>query len=67
MCDVSGPDTGSIVSLNAIGKQDTYLIDKDPHKSFFKYDLKQHSNFIKFHRNTKVSKPDDTNSICSLD
>jgi hypothetical protein len=62
MCDVSGPDTGSIVSLNAIGKQDTYLIDKDPYKSFFKYDLKQHSNFRKFHRNTRVSRPDDDNS-----
>ena len=29
MCDaVSGPNTGAIISLNAIGKQDTYLIEK---------------------------------------
>ena len=26
MCDTSGPNTGSILSLNAIGKQDTYLL-----------------------------------------
>ena len=34
MCDTSGPNTGSIISLNAIGKQDTYLIENDQTKSF---------------------------------
>jgi len=60
MCDaVSGPNTGAIISLNAIGKQDTYLIENDTEKSFFKYNLKQHSNFTKFHKSTKVIKPGD--------
>ncbi len=40
MCDTSGPNTGSIVSLNAIGKQDTYLLEDDPIHSFFKYEPK---------------------------
>ena len=60
MCDsVSGPSTGAAISLNAIGKQDTYLIENDTEKSFFKYKLKQHSNFTKFHKSTKVIKPGD--------
>ena len=60
MCDaVSGPNTGAIISLNAIGKQDTYIIENDTEKSFFKYNLKQHSNFTKFHKSTKVIKPGD--------
>jgi len=45
MCDTSGPNTGSIVSLNAIGKQDTYLLEDDPIHSFFKYEPKKHANF----------------------
>ena len=49
MCDsVSGPNTGAAISLNAIGKQDTYLIENDTEKSFFKYKLKQHSDFKDF-------------------
>ena len=38
MCDTSGPNTGAILSLNAIGKQDTYLLDNEPKKSFFNYE-----------------------------
>jgi hypothetical protein len=60
MCDaVSGPNTGAIISLNAIGKQDTYLIENVTEKSFFQYNLIQHSNFTKFHKSTKVIKPGD--------
>jgi hypothetical protein len=54
---VKGPNTGAILSLNAIGKQDTYLISDDPEQSLFKYDMKQHSNFTKYNRNTKVDNP----------
>jgi len=50
MCDTSGPDTGAILSLNAIGKQDTYLLDKNPGLSFFKYEQKRHAPFSKFHK-----------------
>ena len=42
MCDTSGPNTGAIISLNAIGKQDTYLLEEDPDHSFFKYNVKKH-------------------------
>jgi hypothetical protein len=63
MCDISGPDTGSIVSLNAIGKQDTYLLEDDPIHSFFKYERKQHANFTKFHKSLNVNKP--SNSLTS--
>lgn len=50
MCDTSGPNTGSIISLNAIGKQDTYLIENDQTKSFLKIKVKDIlilQNFIK--------------------
>lgn len=57
MCDTSGPNTGSIVSLNAIGKQDTYLLEDDPIHSFFKYEPKKHANFTKFHKSLNVNKP----------
>jgi len=63
MCDTSGPNTGSIVSLNAIGKQDTYLLEDDPIHSFFKYERKQHANFTKFHKSLNVNKP--SNSLTS--
>ena len=52
MCDTSGPDTGAILSLNAIGKQDTYLLENKYTNSLFNYDNKQHSNFTKFHNAT---------------
>ena len=57
MCDTSGPDTGAILSLNAIGKQDTYLLENEYTNSFFNYDSKQHSNFTKFHKSTNIIKP----------
>jgi len=62
MCDTSGPNTGAIISLNAIGKQDTYLLDDDPVHSFFKYNVKKHSNFTKFHKSTTISKPSTSSS-----
>ena len=62
MCDTSGPNTGAILSLNAIGKQDTYLLDNEPKKSFFNYDPKRHSNFRKFHKSTIVNKPGNASS-----
>ena len=60
MCDTSGPNTGSIVSLNAIGKQDTYLLEDDPIHSFFKYEPKKHANFTKFHKSLNVNKPNSS-------
>jgi hypothetical protein len=57
MNTTSGPDTGAVVCLNAIGPQDTYLTVDDPEQSFFNYKIKQHSNFTKFHRNTQVPNP----------
>ena len=54
---VEGPNPGAQIALNAIGKQDTYLLENDPENSFFKYDPKRHSNFQKFHRSTKIDNP----------
>tara|TARA_B100001113_G_scaffold278946_1_gene233623 strand:+ start:979 stop:2352 length:1374 start_codon:yes stop_codon:yes gene_type:complete len=62
MCDTSGPNTGAILSLNAIGKQDTYLLENETKKSFFNYDPKRHSNFRKFHKSTIVNKPGNASS-----
>ena len=62
MCDTSGPNTGSIVSLNAIGKQDTYLLEDDPIHSFFKYEPKRHANFTKFHKSLNVNKPSNSST-----
>ena len=45
------------VALSAIGKQDTYLLSKNPEDSFFNYNLKQHSNFRKFHRHRNIGPP----------
>ena len=60
--DVQGPDPGATLSLNAIGKQDTYLLNDDPRYSPFKYSYDRHSNFTKFHRSTTISKPNDAQS-----
>ena len=57
MCDVSGASTGAILSLNALGKQDTYLLSGKPDDSLFKYEEKRHSNFSRFHRTTTVYNP----------
>jgi hypothetical protein len=62
MCDTSGPDTGAIISLNAIGKQDTYLLENETTNSLFNYDSKRHSNFRKFHKSTNVIKPGNAKS-----
>lgn len=48
--------SGAGVSLNAIGKQDTYLLTDNIEKSIFNYDIKRHSNFTKFHRTTVVNR-----------
>ena len=46
------------ISLKAIGKQDTYLLSKDPDDSFFNYkDLLRHSEFRKYHRSRNVVNP----------
>ena len=46
------------ISLKAIGKQDTYLLSKDPDDSFFNHrDLIRHSNFRKYHRSHNVVNP----------
>ena len=46
------------ISLKAIGKQDTFLLSKDPDESFFNYTTdRNHSNFRKYHRNRNVVKP----------
>src|SRR5210317_1640648 len=57
MCDVTGASTGAILSLNALGKQDTYLLSGKPDDSLFKYEEKRHSNFSRFHRTTTVYNP----------
>ncbi len=54
---LQGPDQGAVLSLNAIGQQDTYLLNSDPEQSFFNYTAKQHSNFTKYHKSVTISKP----------
>jgi hypothetical protein len=48
--------SGAGVSLNAIGKQESYIYSDNVDESIFNYDLKRHSNFTKFHRTTIVNK-----------
>jgi hypothetical protein len=46
------------ISLKAIGKQDTYLLSKDPDESFFNYTTdRRHSDFRKYHRSKHINKP----------
>ena len=46
------------ISLKAIGKQDTYLLSKDPEESFFNYTTqRRHSDFRKYHRNRNIVRP----------
>lgn len=46
------------LSLKAFGKQDTYLLSKDPEKTFFNYqNIKTHSEFRKFHKSKNVLNP----------
>ena len=50
----------SNISLQAIGKQDTYLLsDKDEELPFLPKD-KMHSEFIKYHRIRNVTNPNKT-------
>jgi len=50
------------ISLKAIGKQDTYLLSKDPDESFFNYtNDKRHSDFRKYHRSKNVINPGTIN------
>jgi len=43
----NGTGEGAALSLDAIGKQDTFLLDKDPEKSLFYYNNVEHTKFIK--------------------
>ena len=54
---LQGPDQGAVLSLNAIGQQDTYLTNSEPIHSLFDYHSEQHSNFIKFHKSITITKP----------
>ena len=46
------------IALNAIGKQDTHLLSKDPEESFFNYkEDKVHSTFRKYHRSRNIVNP----------
>ena len=51
--------SAATLSLNAVGRQDTYFDGKD---SFFKFNQLRHSNFTKFQRSTKIKKPQTTTS-----
>ena len=42
--------TGSVLSLDAIGKQDTFLTSNNNQDSFFKYENIRHSDFAMFER-----------------
>ena len=47
--------SGAIISLDALGPQDEYLISKD--ESFFKPNQKQHSNFAMYQKEYKLQGP----------
>jgi hypothetical protein len=56
--DVRGKaGTGSVLSLDAIGRQEAFLLGKD---SYFLNNLKRHTNFSLYHTSIKVSKPAGT-------
>lgn len=57
MCDGSGTATGAILSLDAIGLQDTYTLSDDPVESFFNFTTHRHSNFSLYNRITKIDRP----------
>jgi len=48
--------SGAGVCLNAIGKQESYILSENVDESIFYYNLKKHSNFTKFHRTTIVNR-----------
>ena len=55
--------TGAVLSLSAIGKQDTYLNDLsgNPQNSFWNYKPIKHSNFTLYYRSIPKSNPGTTN------
>lgn len=64
MCDedIRGrAGTGSVLSLSAIGRQDTFLTSNDMQESFFNYENIQHSDFAMFERVTTVNTPRSPN------
>ena len=50
MCERGKAGTGSVLSLDAIGKQDTFLTSNNSQNSFFKYENIRHSDFAMFER-----------------
>ena len=57
MGEPSGARTAAIVALNALGKQDRYLISENLNDSLFDYTERRHADFRKYHRVTNVSNP----------
>jgi hypothetical protein len=55
--EFKGPNEGAVLTLNSIGQQDTYLINNNSEHSLFKYEIKRHTDFRKFHKSITVSKP----------
>lgn len=55
--------TGAVLTLSAIGKQDTYLNDLtgNPKNSLWNYKPTQHSNFTLYYRNIPKSNPGQPN------
>ena len=49
--------SAAVMSLNAIGRQDTYFDGED---SFFEFNQHRHSNFTIFQRTTNINKPATT-------
>ena len=49
---------GAILSLDAVGKHDTYLDSPDPRDSLFHYKLpERHAKFAHYHKVTTISRP----------
>ena len=57
MGEPSGARTAAIIALNALGKQDRYLISENLNDSLFDYSERRHADFRKYHRVTNVSNP----------
>jgi hypothetical protein len=55
--EFKGPNEGAVLTLNSIGQQDTYLINNNSEHSLFKYEIKRHTDFRKFHKSITVSRP----------
>lgn len=62
MSEKVGARTAAIISLNALGKQDRYLISEDTTESLFSNDVKRHADFRKYHRVTNVPKNSNKDS-----